>query len=298
MSVDHGKGAETSRELYLDLLKRTVLATVYEESQWYVMGSRPDSGSALMKLIKAALLKVVHSAGFILVKPDPLTPEALARRDVGSGDGFLPHTMIGRKRLDNIQMCMESVLADGIEGDIIETGAWRGGATIFMRGVLQAHNVTDRTIFVADSFEGFPDIKKGDAAYQGDADVDVNSYNKGGPLDLWLSVPVERVKANFERYGLLDDQVHFLVGWFENTLPSAPIDKLSILRLDGDLYKSTMDALEALYHKVSVGGYIIVDDYFTWPHCKAAIDDFRAREGITTEMIRIDNDSLYWRRES
>jgi O-methyltransferase len=142
-------------------------------------------------------------------------------------------TMIGDRRLDNVVACVTELLADGIPGDLIETGAWRGGATILMRGILAAHGVTDRRVWVADSSKGSPHLTRPLSADEG---VDLSG------VDL-LKVTAERVKANFERYGLLDDQVQFLEGWFRDTLPDAPIDSLALIRLDGDLYESTMDAL-------------------------------------------------------
>jgi hypothetical protein len=202
--------------------------------------------------------------------------------------------MIGLPRLNNIQACVEDVIRNGIEGDLIETGVWRGGATIFMRAILKAHGVTDRTVWVADSFEGLPAIKADDALYAQDA-IDVAGMNEGGPLQLGLAVSLERVKENFAKFDLLDDQVLFLKGWFSDTLPAAPIKKLAILRLDGDMYQSTMDALNALYSKVSEGGYVIVDDYNCWPHCKQAVDDFRETHGIREEIIEIDKYGVFWR---
>ncbi len=65
-------------------------------------------------------------------------------------------SMIGLRRMDNIQDCIETVIRDDVPGDLIETGVWRGGATIFMRGVLKAYEDTTRTVWVADSFEGLP----------------------------------------------------------------------------------------------------------------------------------------------
>lgn len=79
---------------------------------------------------------------------------------------------------------------------------------------------------------------------------------------------LEEVQENFRRYNLLDDQVQFLKGWFCDTLPTAPIEKLAVLRLDGDLYESIMDGLNALYDKVSPGGFIIVDDYGDFEPCR------------------------------
>jgi len=198
----------------------------------------------------------------------------------------LSHTMIGRLRMDNLHFCMESVLRDNIPGDFIETGVWRGGATIFMRGVLAAHHITDRTVWVADSFQGVPPPT---LAEEEGLDLSKSVL----PV---LAVSLERVRELFSRYGLLDDQVQFLKGWFKDTLPTAPIEKLAVLRLDGDLYESTMDALNPLYDKVSPGGYIIVDDYEACPPCKKAIEEFRSRRGIGDELKKVDEQCVYWRK--
>ncbi len=172
---------------------------------------------------------------------------------------------------------------------------WRGGATIFMRAVLKAHGVTDRIVWVADSFQGLPVIKAEDAAFAMDASVPVEIMNNGGAMDLGLAVSEEKVRSNFEKFDLMDDQVKFLKGWFSDTLPTAPIEKLAVLRLDGDMYSSTMDALNALYHKVSKGGFVIVDDYKAWPHCEQAITDFRQTHGISNEIVWIDDRAIYWK---
>ena len=111
----------------------------------------------------------------------------------------------------------------------------------------------------------------------------------------WLGVPLEEVKRTFERYGLLDEQVQFLVGWFAKTLPQAPIDELALIRLDGDMYGSTMDALSALHPRLSFGGYVIVDDYWL-PGCRAAVDDYRREHGITDKIRPVDRAIAYWRR--
>ena len=92
-----------------------------------------------------------------------------------------------------------------------------------------------------------------------------------------LVVSRQDVEANFRQYGLLDDRVVFLEGWFKDTLPAAPVERLSVLRLDGDMYASTMDALESLYPKLTAGGYAIIDDYGAVAACRQAVDDFRAK---------------------
>lgn len=134
--------------------------------------------------------------------------------------------MIGSLRLNNLQFCIENVLAENVPGDFIETGVWRGGATIFMRAILKAYDVTDRLVWVADSFEGLP--VPDSVQYPEDAGLNLQMYRD-------LAVPLEEVQSNFRRYELLDDRVHFLKGWFRDTLPNVPIEQLAILRLDGDL---------------------------------------------------------------
>jgi hypothetical protein len=197
------------------------------------------------------------------------------------------HTMIGLARLSNIQELVENVLARDVPGDLIEAGAWRGGATIFMRAVLKAHAVTDRTVWVADSFEGLPPPNPEE--YPADQGLDLNTIED-------LAVSQEEAAANFERYGLLDNQVRFIKGWFKDTLPTAPIRQLAVFRVDADLYESTMDALVPLYPKVASGGYVIVDDYKVIPACKEAVDDYRAEHGITAPLNHIDWNAVYWQK--
>src|SRR5207248_10877750 len=106
-------------------------------------------------------------------------------------------TMIGLRRLYNLEFCIEQGITNGAVGDLIETGVWRGGATIFMRAVLKAYGVTDRCVWVADSFDGRPppDARK----YPPDAGDRLHEATE-------LAVSLGQVKANFDRYGLLDDQ--------------------------------------------------------------------------------------------
>ena len=196
------------------------------------------------------------------------------------------HSMIGRARLYNIEQCLDRVRDDDVPGDLMETGVWRGGATILMRGYLEIYEMRGRDVWVADSFEGLPA-----PSHPADKGHDF-SYNIA-PI---LAVSLDEVRGLFERYGLLDDHVRFLKGWFKDTLPGAPIDKLALLRLDGDLYESTMDAITALYDKVVPGGFILVDDYGDFEPCRRAIDEFRSARGIRDPIEKADWSGVYWRK--
>lgn len=268
--------------LYLDLLKKSLTYYLWGENQVSVDASelRQKYGESKnlpwLDILAAEQIKLVRQAPF----------NAEARSD-GRDWPQLADTMIGLKRLDNLQYCIESVIRDGVPGDLIETGVWRGGATILMRAALKAYCVTDRKVWVADSFKGLPppDIE----SYPQDTGDTHHTH------DL-LRVSVEQVKANFAKYGLLDGQVGFLEGWFKDTLPDAPIEQLAVMRLDGDMYSSTMDALKSLYPKLSVGGYVIIDDYGYWEPCRQAVHDYRAANGIIDPIHAVDWTGVFWRR--
>lgn len=223
--------------------------------------------------------------GHLFIDAEGADPHARAE---GRDFPATAETMIGFRRLDNIQHCVATVVGERVPGDLIEAGVWRGGATIFMRAVLEALGDGTRTVWAADSFAGLPRPDVGrypaDAGLEGLCDFDV------------LSVPLEDVKANFARYGLLDDRVRFLPGWFKDTLPTAPIERLAVCRLDGDLYESTHTALEALYPRVSPGGFLIVDDYNDIAACRAAVDDYRSTYRVTEPMTEVDWTAVYWRK--
>lgn len=272
----------TAAELYLDLLKRNLTRTLYGDPYLPLTLSREGAWKP-RRLVLAAVQSVVGRVGLTMVLRADST-----QRELGRDWPAQAETMVGLKRLDNVQSCVTDVLRRGVPGDLVETGVWRGGTTIFMRAILKAYGDTDRTVWVADSFRGLPPPNA--ERYPADAGLDLSVWDQ-------LAIPVEQVKANFERYGLLDDRVRFLVGWFRDTLPTAPIERLAVMRLDGDLYESTMDALSALYPKLSVGGYAIIDDYGVIPACKQAVEDYRAEHGITEPIHDIDQTGVYWQRE-
>jgi Macrocin-O-methyltransferase (TylF) len=238
-----------------------------------------------LDLMKRCLTNLIYR-DFNMLHGRPLPFDERVRSE-GRDWPSCAHTMVGLKRLDNLQFCVEDVLARGVPGDLIETGVWRGGAAILMRAILKAHEVTDRCVWAADSFAGLPPPNP--AVYPADAGLTFNQFRE-------LAVPLEEVQENFRRYGLLDDQVRFLKGWFRDTLPTAPVRRLALVRLDGDLYESTMDSLSNLYPKLEVGGYVIIDDYHDIAACRQAVLDYRAQHGIREDMARVDWTAVYWKK--
>ncbi len=260
----HDTVRAADRELYLDLMKKALTNIVY--------------GDPPMQLAGKALVPWA-SAGSEF---DPL------ERALGEDWPTIAHTMSGIRRLDSLQDCLERVVSENVPGDLIETGTWRGGVCIFMRAFLKAYGIEDRTVWVADSFEGAPKIG---------ADGHVVDYKTAlHHANHVLGVSLAQVETNFAKYDLLDDQVRFLAGWFRDTLPTAPIDTLALLRLDTNLYGSTWDSLTNLYPKLSPGGYLIVGDY-ALPGVRHAVLEYRKQHGVSADLEPIDTYSVRWRHE-
>ena len=283
-------GDATFSEKYLDLLKSAICASLYEESAWrFVEGPmRQDipGMSPPRRIIarsKHLLTGFLRNRNLGLVRTFPFDQ---ARRDNGLDWPMFGFSMTGRRRLDALHRCIDDIIEKKVPGDLIETGVWRGGSVIFMRALLDARNEQNRLVWCADSFEGMPVPKDADLKISSGSDFSDRGY---------LAVSLEQVQRNFAKFGLLNDQVRFLKGWFNETLPTAPIKQLSLLRLDGDLYESTLDALTNLYDKISPGGYIIIDDYNSWGGCRTAVDEFRRQHGISEPLEQIDPHCVLWR---
>lgn len=198
-------------------------------------------------------------------------------------------TCVRAAALDTLLSCMQAVENEGVPGDFLEAGVWKGGVTIFMKAFLNSIGDETRKVYVADSFKGWPKVEN---------DPDASVCNN---TDLpWIVISRSEVEDNFRRFNLLDDRVEFIEGFFHESLKNAPVEKLAILRLDSDLYESTKISLKELYPKLSVGGYVIIDDYGHFKSCDRAVLEFRETQGITDRMLkqysRGGGPGVYWKK--
>jgi hypothetical protein len=285
--VPEAPGDAGTRSRYLDLLKRALVNLIYPEHELRIelleeqaRSGGPPPAEQLMRDIRYR-----SPAEFEELVASKLDGSVRRRRP-----SRFSHTMVGMARLDNLEYCARKVFADRVPGDFLEAGVCQGGAAIFLRGLQVAFGQTDRRVWLADSFEGLPP-----PAHEVDRAWDLDWSEGKQP---WLACDLAAVQDNFRTYGLLDDGVRWLQGWFSDTLPSAPVERLAILRADADLYQSTREILESLYDRVSPGGFVIIDDYGAIEACRHAVDTFRAERGIADPLRRIDWTGVYWRREA
>lgn len=262
-------------ELYVELLKRAIMGEL--------SANIPLTQVQPQSLPQRLVVEFMGHFGLTVARRDPTDPVALREGRVFPKNA---DSMIGRARMDNVHQCAVAALTDGVPGDFIEAGVWRGGASILMRGILAAYGDPDRRVWVADSFQGVPPPNPD--KHPVDAPSVYHEWD-------WLAVTVNEVRANFHRYGLLDERVEFVPGWFKDTLPALE-GTWSLIRLDGDLYESTIDAICALYPSLSPGGFILVDDYWHIEGCRNAITDYRTEHNITEPIHTVDWTGVYWRR--
>ena len=266
---------------YLELLARSVTAYGLDSSlQPFHISNRR---SALVRRGTAIVTGLLARRSLALAWQHSSDLEARAQ---GREFPVLGKTMVGFQRLGNVRECIDTILDEGIEGDIMEAGVWRGGTIVYMLGVLAARGET-RTVWAADSFEGLPE-------------PDLSTYPQD--RDQWLhledgfAVSRSEVERTLDLYGFGKADVRYLEGWFKDTMPAAPVERLALLRLDGDYYESTIQVLDAMYEKVSPGGFVLVDDYGAIEACRQAVTDFRDRHGITDPIEQVDWTGVFWRK--
>ncbi len=247
------------RARYLELLEKSLLDAIYGERQFEIR-------------LRGLLQRMRHPYS---TRRGPLLVPARA------------HTTIGATRLRHLRHLIERTIQEGVPGDYIEAGVWRGGACILMRGVLAAHGISDRLVYCADTFAGLP---RPDSKFPADKRDRLHKFDE-------LAVSEETVRQNFAAYDLLDENVVFLKGLFSETLPHLSNKGFALIRLDGDMYGSTMSALENLYDRVSPSGFIVIDDYGGLRNCAKAVHDFLDRRGLRPTIQPIDESCVWWRKE-
>ena len=190
-----------------------------------------------------------------------------------------PHTLLDTAQLDLLEQSVVALERDEVRGDFIEAGVWRGGAIMYLRALLAAYDIPDRQVIAADSFAGIP----------------LNTTFRHDPVDDWQdrwAASLGDVRKAVRRYGLLDDRIEFVAGYFADTLKTLSDRRFALIRLDSDSHDSVMTSLEWLYPLLSPGGIVIIDDWHL-TGCRFAVNTYRERHGIDDEVL-VQAENGYW----
>lgn len=217
--------------------------------------------------------------------PVEATPE-----DIAFISGLRPFTMTSAERLWSLVRAVRYVTAEEITGDFVECGVWRGGSVMAMAGELLRLGVTDRRIWLYDTFTGMTSPTEADV--EADSGLSATRLLSQTPVgdgdNVWCVAGREDVENNISSIGYPFDMFTLVEGDVSQTLTTSAPERLAILRLDTDWHASTAKSLEILYPRLTVGGVCILDDYGHWLGARRAVDEYFADHGPAPYMHPID----------
>lgn len=185
---------------------------------------------------------------------------------------------------------VDYVLNSGIAGAFVECGVFKGASPILIAKTLLRHGISDRDIYLYDTFEGMPKPTEWDVDYTGARSMDVWEKTRWQHVDGSSDVysPIEEVRENLRRAAPYPDgRFHLVKGKVEDTIPSTIPDRIALLRLDTDYYESTKHELEHLFPRLEKGGVLIIDDYGHFQGARKATDEFFKTRGIPMFLVRV-----------
>jgi O-methyltransferase len=194
----------------------------------------------------------------------------------------LPYTMVDLPRLRALDELIRRVDTEAVVGDVVECGTCNGGSAAVLARVA-CRSTLGRHTWLLDSFQGMPAATDKDGA----AAAEFTGLCRGSQ---------DVVREVLGKVGVPDSAYTLVPGWFQDTLPTLPVDRISVLNVDADWHDSVLQVLDALWDRISPGGYVHLDDYGYWQGCRQAWHEFAARRGITAELVPIDGLGVYLRK--
>jgi hypothetical protein len=231
-------------------------------------------------MIKRFVLSAIDRLGYTLSKKSDPIPDLRESAFRELYRFCQPYTMTSVERMYALYTAVNHVLDNGIEGDFVECGVWRGGSAMLMAKILVDRGVTDRRVWLYDTFEGMTAPGAYDTSFAGEAAV---------ARDGWCEADIDDVTRNLRLTGIPESQRVLVKGKVEDTLPGEmPDGPIAVLRLDTDWYESTKHELNVLYPKLTGNGVLIIDDYGHWQGCRKAVDEYVREHGLPLMLTRVD----------
>lgn len=195
-------------------------------------------------------------------------------------------TMTSPERIVSLIRAVDYIKANNIQGDIVECGVWKGGSIMAILHTLKFNKDNNlRNIFLYDTFEGMTEPTDVDFSFKGNSAKEIFKDKLGN----WCLSSLDEVKKNISSVGYPSDNIFYVKGKVEDTIPTVRVPKsIALLRLDTDWYESTLHELEYLFPKLVQGGIIIIDDYGHWSGCKKAVDEYLEKNNISLFLSRVD----------
>ncbi|RYZ27744.1 MAG: macrocin O-methyltransferase [Chitinophagaceae bacterium] len=204
-------------------------------------------------------------------------------------DTVRPFTMTSEERIYGLIEAVNYLEKNKIDGDVVECGVWKGGSMLATAKILTQHKSQNRQLYLYDTFEGMPPPTKEDVSY---ADLAAEKLLKANPDKnknlVWAYSALDEVKQTMSLSTYPPENIHYIKGKVEETIPQQVPEKIALLRLDTDWYESTRHELIHLYPRLVQGGVLIIDDYGFWKGARKAVDEYFAENNIPILLNRMD----------
>jgi len=231
--------------------------------------------------MKKIIKKIASKAGYEISQKNPLLREDGVPVDIHEAhfiDFFQKCKDFSVTTVEPLYALFQSVeyiIENNIPGDFVECGVWKGGSAMMMAYTLMHHGITDRKIYLYDTYEGMAEPEDVDEDFKGiKASHLMATENKQDDESVWCFCSLEDVKKNLALTGFPSENLVFVKGRVEETIPAEMPEKIGLLRLDTDWYESTYHELKHLYPLLSKNGMLIIDDYGHWKGAREAVDKY------------------------
>jgi O-methyltransferase len=245
-----------------------------------------------MNIFSSTLRKLTRKAGYTLTRCQKENgyPLDFSKEEIALIEEVKPYTMTTPERIHGLINALRYLHHNGIKGDIVECGVWRGGSMVAAAKTLQSLGDTSRTLWLYDTFEGMPAPTEHDVSRKGTMAADkFEKRKRGKDSSNWCYATMEEVHNNMAVAGYPPERIRLIKGKVEDTLLREAPANIALLRLDTDWYESTLHELETLFPRLVSGGILIIDDYGDWSGARKAVDEYLTKFPVRLFLSRMDS---------
>ena len=238
-------------------------------------------------MIKALVRNALQKRGYVHLRSKDRYHD-LGDDFVSAYNEVKADTYTSVERMQPLWESVRHVVRRGIPGAIVECGVWRGGSAVLCARALQGEGVTDRDLYLYDTYEGMVEPTDKDVNHKGETAHSKWERDQADDHNEWCYAALDVVRANMARTGYPAERIHYVEGKVEDTIPGVAPEQVALLRLDTDLYESTLHELQHLWPRLSPGGILIIDDYGHWEGSREATDEYFADRDDAPLLVRVD----------
>lgn len=240
-----------------------------------------------------AARRVVRRIGWDIVPARARWPRDFADDEIALCDEVFPFTMTSPDAIVTLAAAVRHIVRSEIPGAFVECGVWKGGSMMAIARSLLSLNRSEAQLYLFDTFEGMTTPTVHDVSRAGRPAQELLDEEVGRDTSLlWARAPLDAVHAALSSVGYPHENLHFVPGPVERTLPEAAPEVIALLRLDTDWYESTRHELEHLYPRLHAGGVLVIDDYGWWGGARKATDDYFRFRRDAPFLVRVDDSGL------